>query len=89
MFFGFVEHQGNCNYGFGYKLTFQRNSDNLVLGHRAGTNAENFVLAGRVIIDDINWYVLHYTPNISNQKLMLGHIVPTTPTVLSYIKRPS
>ena len=70
-----------------YKLTTKRNSDNQVLIHRAGTNAENLALAGRVFIDDTNLYVPHYTPSISNQKLMLDHIVSKTPTELSYIKR--
>ena len=27
--FGFPEHKDNCTYGLGYKLTIQRNSDNL------------------------------------------------------------
>ena len=71
------------------KLTLQRNSDNHILSHSAGTKAENVALTGIVTIDDISWYVPHYTPNISNQKLMLGHIVCKAPTELSYIKRSS
>ena len=74
----------------GYKLTLQRNSDNHVTSRRAGaTNADNLVLERRVIIDDISLYVPHYTPSISNQKLMLGHVVTKTPTKFSYIKRSS
>ena len=88
--FGFAQDQENCTYGWGYKLTLQRNSDNHVLGHLAqADDATNLALAGRVIIDDIGWYVPHYIPNISNQKLMLGHVVFKTPTELSYIKRSS
>ena len=74
--FGFAEHQDKCTYGLGYQLTLQGNSDNHVLSHPAQANdAANLALAGRVIIDDISWYVPHYTPNISNQKLMSSEIV--------------
>ena len=73
-----------------YKLTLQRNSDNHVLSHRAGaTNADNLALARRVIIEDLSWCVPHYTPSMSNKKLMLGHIISKTPTELSKIKRSS
>ena len=68
--------------------TLQKNSDNYVLGHRAGaTNADNLALAGRVIIEDLSWYVPHYTRNISNQKLILGHFVSKDATELSYTIR--
>ena len=46
-------------------------------------------MAERVILDDISWYVSHYTPKISNQNLMLGHIVSIAATQLLYIKRSS
>ena len=85
--FGFAEHQDNFTYGLGYKLTLQRNSDYHVLSHPAQANdAANLALAGRVFIDDISWYVPQYTLSISNQKLMLGHIVSKAPTYLTYIK---
>ena len=87
--FGFAEHQNNCSYGLGFKLTLQRNSDNHVLSHRAETNAENFALAGRFFIDDISLYVPHYTPSISSQKLMLRHIVSKAPSELSCNKKAS
>ena len=88
--FGFAEHQDNCTYGLGEKITLQRNSDNHVLSHPAQDNdAANLALAGRVIIDVISWYVPHYTPSILNQKLMLRQIVSKTPTELSYNKRSS
>ena len=71
----------------GYKLTLRRNCDNHVLGHRAGaTNADNLAPAGRVFMEDLSWYVPHYAPNISNQKLMLKHIVSKAPAELPYIK---
>ena len=88
MFFGFAEHQDNCTYVLGKKLTLRRNSDSHVISHTAGANdAVNLALAGRVYIDDISLYVPHYTPNISDQKLMLRHIVSEAATELSKIKR--
>ena len=73
-----------------YKSTLQRNSDNHVLSYPAQSNdAAKVALAGRVTIDVISWYVPHYTSSISNQKLMLGHIVSKAPTELSYIERSS
>ena len=44
-------------------------------------------MAGRLIIDSTSWSVTQYTPSISNQKLLLGHIVTKTSTKLSNIKR--
>ena len=74
--FGFADYHDNCTYGLGYKLTLQRNSDNHELSHPAQAHdAANLALAGRVIINDKSLYVPHYTPSVSNQKLMLGHIV--------------
>ena len=74
----------------GYKLTFQRKSNNLVLNHRAGIDIEaNLALAGRVIIEDFSWYFPQYIMGMSNQNLMLGHIVSKAPTELSYVKRSS
>ena len=88
--FGSAEQQDICTYGLGYKLTLHRKSDNHVLSHRAQANdAANFALAGIVIIEDLSWYVLHYTPIISNQKLMLGHMVGKTPTEMTYIRQSS
>ena len=87
--FGFAENQYNCTNGLGYKLTLQRNSDNHVLSQLEGTDVENNALAARVIINDINWYIPHYTPSIANQKLLLEHIISKSSTKLSYIKRSS
>ena len=81
--FGFAEHEDNCTYGLGYKLTLQRNSDHHVVKHPAQVNdAANLALAGRDIIDDINWYVPHYTPSISNQKLLMELVLSKSPTEL-------
>ena len=74
----------------GYNLTLRRNSDNHVLSHPAQANdPANLALAGRVVIHDISLYVSHYTPNTSNQKLMLRHNVSKTPTDFSGIRRSS
>ena len=85
--FGFAEHQDNCTYGLGYKETIQNKSDNHVVTPRAGTNAESLALAGKVFIDDISQYVPHYTPKLSNQKTMLGHIGYKAATKMSYFKK--
>ena len=78
------KHRDNCTYGLAYKQTLQQNSDKFVLSHPAGANdAENKALAERVIINDISLYAPHYTPNISNQKLMLGNIVSIAATEFS------
>ena len=85
---GFPEHQDKWTCGLGYTTTLQENKDNHVLNHLAGANdAANLALPGRRIIDDISLYVPYHTPNISNQKLMLGRIVSRAATELSYIKR--
>ena len=82
--FGFAEHHDNCTYGLGYKLTLQRIGDNHVLSHPPQANdAANVALAERVLIDDISWYDPHYSPIISNQKLMLSIIASKTPTELT------
>ena len=88
--FVFAEHQDNCTYCLGYKVTLQRNSGNHVLSHLAGVNdATNLALAGRAVIDDKSWYVTLYTPSIPNEKVKLGHIASRTATELSYIERSS
>ena len=85
--FGFAEHQDNCTYGLGYKLILQRNSDNHVLGHRAGTNAENLALAGRVIIEDLSCVIPNLIPSLSNQIFLMEHFISKTPTQLTFNKR--
>ena len=88
--FGYAEHQNICTYGLGYELTLQRKSDNLNLRHPVQANdAANQALAGRFIINGISWFIPSYTGSISNQKLLLGHIVSKAPTELSFIKRSS
>ena len=86
---GFAEHQHKWSYGLDYKPKLQRNNDIHVLSHLAAIKSENLALAGRFIIEDLSWYVPHYTPNISTQKFLLGYIVSKAPTELSCIKRSS
>ena len=88
--FVFAEHQNNCTYGLGYKSKLHRISDNRVSIHPPQANdATNLALAGRVIIEDLSWYVPHYTPSISNQKILRKHITSKAPTELTIIKRSS
>ena len=88
--FGFADHQDNCTYGLGDKLTFRRDSDNLVSIHPAGaSDAAKIAIAEEVILDDISQYVPHYTPILSNQKLVLGHLVSRAALRLPYGKRSS
>ena len=77
--FGFAGCQDKGTYGLGFNLTFQKNSGSHVLSHRAGA-----IDTGRVFIDDISLHVPHYTPNKSNEKLMLRHIVSKAATEISY-----
>ena len=86
--FGFAEHHDSCTYGLGNKVTLQRNSDNHVLSHPAQANDAAIVASAEtVIIDDISWYVPHYTPSISNQNLMLSNIAFRNPIELTNFKR--
>ena len=84
--FGFAEHQEIATKGLGYELTLQRKSDNHLLCHEDGTDAEKLALAGRVIISGISSYVLHYTPNLSEKNLMVEHFVYRVATELTYKK---
>ena len=87
---GFAEHQDACTFGLGYIITWQRINDDHVISHPAQANdAAKIALAGRVIIDYISWCVPHYTPSVSNQNLMLQHVVSKAPTELPYIKQSS
>ena len=88
--FCFAENRDDCTFGLGYKLTLQRNSDNHVLSHPPQANdAANLASAGRVFIEDLSWYVPHFTLSVKNQKILLRHIESKTPTELTSIKRSS
>ena len=88
--FRFAENHDKCTFGLGYKLKLQRISDNHVLSHPPQANeAANLASAGRVIIEDLSWYVPHFTLSVKNQKLLFRHIESKTPTELTSIKRSS
>ena len=78
--------QQSDTYGLRYKSTLQRSSDNHVLGHRAGTDAANPALTGRVVIEYISCSVPHQNPNISQ---LFELIVCRAATKLTLIKRSS
>ena len=56
--FEFAAHQEKETYGLGYKLTLTRYTDNAVL------NKDNAVGNGRIKINNLDWYVPHYSPNL-------------------------
>ena len=88
--FGFAERQDNCTYGLVFILPLQRIKDKRVFSQLVGAYvAANLALAAIVFIEDVSLYVPHYTPNKSNQKFLLGHIVSRAATELSHIKRSS
>ena len=80
-FFGFAEHQQKKTYGLGYKFTLTRNTDNSVL------NKDNAVGNGRVKINSLDWYVLHYNPNLEKYNRIMNQIKKISPTLLHYPER--
>ena len=66
--FGFAEHQEKAICGLGYKLTLTRNSDNAVL------NKTNTTAIGKIKINSIEWYVLHYTASLKEQGILMKQI---------------
>ena len=76
--FGFAECQEKATYGFGYKLTTTRNSDNDVL------NKGNAINNAKIKINAIEWYVPHYTPSMQQQAILSKQIINKTPTQILY-----
>ena len=79
--FGFSEHQEKANYGLGYQLTLTKNTDNSVL------KKDNTINIGKTKNNAMEWYIPHYTPNISNQAKISKQILSRTPTELQYVER--
>ena len=79
--FGFAKGQAKATYGLGYKLTLTRNKDEAVIDKVAG------IADARIKIDHIHWYVLHYTPFMSQQAVMSKQFLSKTPTELRYVER--
>ena len=78
--FGFSEDQLKANYGLGFKLILTGNSDNAVL------NKNNATAIGKIKINSIDWYVLHYTPSIDQERVLTKQIVDKIPTELKYVE---
>ena len=78
--FGFAD-QEKITYGLGYTLTLKRNSSNDIVFRTAA------VIAAKVVVKDISWYVPHYVPSLKNQQLVLNQILNKDPTELSYTGR--
>ena len=79
--FGFVEHQEKASYGLGYKLTLTRNKAD------AAIDKADAIANARIRIDNIHWYVPHYTPSIQQQSTLSKQILSKTPTELRYVER--
>ena len=67
--FGFAEHQETGTFGLGYNLKMTRNTDNAVL------NKGNEINKAKIKIVAIEWSVPHYTPNLTQQKLLMNQII--------------
>ena len=62
-------------------MTLTRINDYCVL------NKDNATVIGKVKINAIEWYVPHYRPSISQQKILMKQIINKTPTELRYVER--
>ena len=78
---GFAEHEEKATYGLGYKLILTRKKDDAVIDKAADT------ADARIKIDDIHWYVPHYTPSIQQQSIISNQNSSKTPTELRHVKR--
>ena len=74
--FGYSEHQQKPNYGLVYKLTITGNKDEAVIDKDAG------IANAKIKIDDIRWYVPHYTSSVQQQNILSKQILSKTPTKL-------
>ena len=76
--FGFAEYQEKGTYELGYKLTLTRNTDNAVL------NKGN----GKMEINAFGWYILHYTPRITQENILMNQTIENMAAELRYPERP-
>ena len=79
--FGFSEYQETGTYGWGFKLTMTRNSDNSVL------NKANTINNAKVKISSLEWYVPHYNPSLEEYNKLQVQIKQKTPTNIQYPER--
>ena len=87
-----------CYLWTGYKLTKNRNSNDIVLSHAFATgvadgaaqvdiDAANEDIKRGINIHGIGRFVPHYTPNMVQEALIPQHIISKAPTELFYIGR--
>ena len=62
--FGFAGHREKATYGLVYKITLTGNKDHAVLQKTVA------IADARSKIDQIHWYVSHYTPYIQQQGIL-------------------
>ena len=77
----FKEHQEKATFGLGHKLTLTRNNNVAVLD-KTGKLPD-----ARSKIDNIHWYLLHYTPSISQHVTLFEPILRKTPIEQQYNER--
>ena len=65
----------------GHKLTLTRNTDKAVLNKTTATND------AKVKINSLDWYVLHYSPNLEAYTKLTKQTKKKTPTLLHYPER--
>ena len=78
--FGFADPE-KITYGLGYSLTLKRNNNNDPIIR------DNGVDAAKIVIQDISWYISHYTPSMENQQLVMDQILDKDPTERFYTER--
>ena len=78
---GFAEHQTKATYGLGYELTLTRNKDKGVIDKVVG------IAEARIKIDQIHWYIPHYTPSMAQQSILSDQLLNNQPTQLRYVER--
>ena len=72
--FGFAQDQQKGTYVIGNKLKLTRNNDNAVL------SKGNSINYAKIKVNSIDWYVAHYTPSLSQEKILMSQIVINKPT---------
>ena len=79
--FGFAQCQEKATYVLGYKLTLTRNKYEVVI------DKANGIADARIKIDQIHWYVPHYTPSMTQQSILSEQNLNNKPTQLRYVER--
>ena len=74
--FGFAEYQEKGTNGLGYKSTMTTKTDNAVLNKGNATNN------GKIKINGVELDVPHFTPSLTQQKILLNQIMTKMATEL-------